>query len=319
MQKYPAKYLSISMPRHKNMSKKRVKKESEYSFKSSKYVDLSNKSNYKKETLKISKNGESANNEGSDSAKEQNSGRRPDRRNAKKYVRFIAIASVFLLIIAAIIFLNMKTGGKIFSAEKQDIEKPFAEKPFINDTANVFDKSDSSKMQDSNSRIYVQDFIIINNADYKIDRDLLEGIEVRKESTKQNGINKINYYFTNIESSKSFGFAWETRIDESFKTLKSDSGSYSLNEKFEVNSTRAALKTRDSPEEYLLTFDDIQKAFGGVKLIYDPSTRILRAQSKNIQLEKGQSLILDPGFGSNPSSLNSWPMFRRSVNHSAHY
>ena len=157
---------------------------------------------------------------------------------------------------------------------------------FIKDDFNVID---GSEIKFLNVGIEVEDFLLINGGEYKIDKEKIEGILIRKESTNKG--TKIIYGLRNEGNDKEIQFVWKSNIPK----LYDRANNFDLNKDFVTDSEIIKFYSDGTYESYM-TFKDVGKAFGGVSLSYNANTRTLIASSNKIRLKKNREIVMDPGF-----------------------
>lgn len=156
-----------------------------------------------------------------------------------------------------------------------------------------FDVINGSAIKFSDIGIEVNDLLLIDGREYKINKEKIEGILIRKEST-DNGT-KIVYGLRNEGDDKEIQFVWKSNIPRFYDRANN----FGLNKDFVTDSQIIKFYSNNEYRSYM-TFRDVGKAFGGVGLSYNANTRELIASSNKIRLKKDQEIMMDPGAGIDP-------------------
>ncbi|MBW2975195.1 LamG domain-containing protein [Candidatus Woesearchaeota archaeon] len=191
-----------------------------------------------------------------------------------------------IMIIALVLLLISLPAEYKYSKDIKYSDDIFKQK-FVKDDFNVID---GSEIKFLNLGIEVEDFLLVNSREYRMDRENIEDILIRKQSTNQG--KKIIYGLRNEGGEKEIQFIWKSHIPENYD----QANSFNLSRNFITNSQFVKLYTDGAYKSYL-TFEDVGTTFGGVSLSYDAETRILTASSDKIKLDEDEEIVMDPGAG----------------------
>lgn len=157
---------------------------------------------------------------------------------------------------------------------------------FIKDDYNLMN---GSEIKFSNIGIEVGDYLIIDGQSHKLDNKRIIDILIRKESVSKE---KIMYKFRNLGGKHEIQFAWLSKIPARYD----GANDFSLDRNFTTDQPIIKFYTNNKYESYM-SFEDVEKTFGGVKLNYDKETRTISAVSDKISIIQGQEIVMDPSAG----------------------
>jgi parallel beta-helix repeat protein len=161
---------------------------------------------------------------------------------------------------------------------------------FIEDKYGIID---GAQINFINAGLEVEDFIIVNGREYELNKEKIQNVLIRKETTEEG--KKIMYGLKNEDDEKEIQFVWKSRVSETYDRANK----FSLSRDFVSNDEVVKFYQNDKYESFM-TFEDVGRAFGGASLSYSAASRLLVVSSDKIRIGKGQEIILDPGVAKAP-------------------